>query len=108
MPLHVGRLWLGDIVKKLIKTVITKYPFIENLRQADIVRFWVMIDMAYNLGPYNKKTLLRTMTELNKQLTKKRPNYKRVVSAMKSGAWFNQVGNRSKILAKRMETGTWA
>ncbi|NIU83357.1 MAG: hypothetical protein GWN64_07720 [Candidatus Thorarchaeota archaeon] len=105
MPLAVSRLWYSLIIKSVIKELKKKYPFVDKL---DSVRFWVVVDMAFNLGVYNTKTLKRTLDAVKSEVSDRRPNYRRIVKAMKSGEWYHQVGNRSKKLVKRMETGKWS
>ena len=105
MPKVVADLWLSVIVKDTIRSMEKKYPFIKKLNQP---RLWTCYDMGFNLGTNNKKTLLKTMTELEKQLKKKKPNYKKVSAVMKSGAWYKQVKTRAAKLCAQMEGGKWA
>jgi lysozyme len=104
MPKAVGELWISILVKDVIKSLKSKYNFIDKL---DKVRYWVVVDMAYNLGVNNTKTLYKTMIALENEIKKKKPNYKKVAKVMKSGKWYKQVGRRSKALVNRMTTGKW-
>ena len=105
IPRSVAKLWFTHILKDVIKKMEAKYAFINKL---DTARFWVVIDMAFNLGVNNTKTLKKTLLAVNEQLNKRKPNFKKVAKVMKSGKWYRQVGIRSKKLVKRMETGKWS
>lgn len=104
IPQQVADLWLAIIIKDSNKRLIAKYPFIEKL---DLNRKWIVFDMAYNLGVSNQKTLKKTMKEIKKQLDSNKPKYEKIAKVMKSGGWYKQTGNRSKILVQRMKTGKW-
>lgn len=104
LPKHIGKAWLIYLINAVIKELKVQYPIVKDL---DNVRFWIVVNMAYNLGVYNTKTFKNTMIAIEKEIFKRKPNYKKVVHAMKSGKWYKQVGNRSKRLVRMMETGKW-
>lgn len=95
IPKIVSDLWFSIILKNTKEELFKKYPDIKKL---DEVRQYVLIDIAFNIG-VNNGALKSISSKLNSN--------EEMAKEMKSWKWYNQVGNRSKILHKMMLTGEW-
>lgn len=83
-----------------VDTAITDADHIfPNFRGLDPVRQGVLANMAFNLGRsrLSKFVNLRNAVE--------HENFEAAGMHMKNSLWYRQVGNRSKYLKERMETG---
>ena len=92
----------NDIEEKTEK-LAQRFP---RLNKLDNVRQDVLINMVFNLGPNNQKTLKKTLEEVEKVLDNK-SEWKKVSEVMLSGAWAKQVKGRAKELANQMKTGEY-
>ena len=98
---------LKDDIAEAKAGIVRKFPWFKKLNNA---RKWVIINMVFNLGINNKKTLKRTTDMLNAILNEGSTDYdfQSVANTMLAGAWARQVKGRAKRLAEQMYLGKFA
>lgn len=82
-----------------IKDAIDRMPHKDIYDQLDGVRQEVLVNMCFNLGPRGLKSFKRMWVALSVG------HYILAAQEMLSSRWAEQVGDRSKRLAKAMESG---
>lgn len=84
------------------KQIKKKYPWFKKLNKA---RQWVIINMVFNLGINNKKTLKSTTDILKDKFEGRDRTFEDVANIMLAGKWATQVKGRARQLAQQMKTG---
>jgi len=89
---------LDNRIEKYAREAQQAFP---SFRFLGSTRQTVIIDMLYNLG-------LTRLTKFKKMWSYiDRRDYEKAATEMLDSKWAKQVGNRSKRLARMMETGEW-
>ena len=86
--------WFKEDTEKALKEVEKMFPKMKGEARN------ILQNMVFTLGG-NK---LDKFTDLKKALNKKNPDYEAAAKAMVDSDWFEDVGNRSKRLVKRMKS----
>lgn len=94
---EVEELFLIDLVEHE-NTLIAFYPWVKDL---DDVRYAVLVDMAFNMGP----AFLAGWPNFVRQL--QNGDFAGAAKNMGATRWAKQVKGRAERLATMMETGEW-
>ncbi len=83
-------------VQRFKEHLDTKIPWWRGL---DPVRYTILLDMAFNLGPEGLLKFKNTLKAIEEE------RWVDAANGMRASLWYDQVGNRAKRLAIAMETG---
>lgn len=97
IPDAVIDLWFEIELDEHEKALNTALPWVKQL---DEVRYRVMLDMCYNLGPNRLLQFKQTLAAI------KRGDYAEAASMMLQSKWAHQVGKRAIRLSQMMRLGT--
>lgn len=90
--------WLEILLDKYDKMLNQAVPWVKDL---DEVRYAVLLDMTWNLGPTRLLQFRQTLAAI------KRGDYAEASSLMLQSKWASQVKSRAVRLSKMMRTGAW-
>jgi len=108
---HTGNVQEGDTITEAEATKLLECDIAKSLSQVlhripwanklDEVRFYVLVNMCFNLGIDGLLKFKNTLKYVEDG------DYKQSAINMLNSLWAKQVKNRAIRLAKQMETGEW-
>lgn len=98
VPKVVLDFWFEIVLDEHEKALNVAVPWASSL---DEVRYAVLVDMCYNLGPARLLQFKQTLAAV------KRGDYDEASSLMLQSKWAQQVKGRAVRLSKMMRTGVW-
>lgn len=106
-PAYEGEVWtLDQCFSQLITDIkeVGIFPVDNNLdwaKRAGTVRWWVLVNMSFNMGIDNLKQFQETLSAF------KNKDWLGVIKGMHNSLWWSQVGDRSKELAYQVYYNEW-
>lgn len=88
-------------LSKTAKELKRKFPVVQ---QMDTVRYYVLLDMAYNMGVPTLSRFVKMWDAID-QAVNERGGFMRASAEMLDSKWSRQVGPRAKELAYMMVSG---
>lgn len=91
-------LLLANDMAEAERDLLARWPWAARL---DAVRYAVLAEMCFNLGPAKLAKFVRTLAAVQ------RGDYASAAQGMLASLWARQVGTRAGRLALMMRTGQW-